>query len=252
MITTDRITAYAGKRQKDGLAVSSINRELQVLRRMFTLAQEWTVVDKVLPKVNMLPGERHRDRVISDDEESAYLNAAPELLRQVATVLVDTAMRPEECFRMRWEDLQDDAVMVQHGKTESARRRIPLTPRVLSILEMRKTDAASEWVFPAPTKSGHMNRQALRNNRPRLSRRAVLRRSNSTLLRHTCLTRWAPHMDPFMLGYLAGHTDMGITKRYVHPQSATVQEAMKRASGHRTGHTDNIDDLAKTGTVLAS
>ena len=124
-ITTDRITAYAGKRQRDGLAVSSINRELQVLRRMFTLAQEWTVVDKVLPKVRMLPGERHRDRVISDDEEAAYLNAAPGLLRQVATVLVDTAMRPEECFRMRWEDLQDDAVMVQHGKTESARRRFP-------------------------------------------------------------------------------------------------------------------------------
>ena len=84
-IKTDRITAYAGKRQKDGLAVSSINRELQVLRRMFTLAQEWAVVDKVMPKVRMLPGERHRDRVISDEEESAYLNAAPELLRQVAT-----------------------------------------------------------------------------------------------------------------------------------------------------------------------
>ena len=64
----------------------------------------------------MLPGERHRDRVISADEESAYLNGAPELLSQVATVLVDTAMRPEECFRMRWEDLQEDAVMVQHGK----------------------------------------------------------------------------------------------------------------------------------------
>ena len=36
--------------------------------------------------------------------------------------------------------------------------------------------------------------------------------------RHTCLTRWAPFMDPWTLAYLAGHRDMSITKRYVHPQ----------------------------------
>jgi integrase len=38
-------------------------------------------------------------------------------------------------------------------------------------------------------------------------------------LRHTCLTRWAPHMDPWALDYLAGHRDMNITKRYIHPQN---------------------------------
>ena len=39
-------------------------------------------------------------------------------------------------------------------------------------------------------------------------------------LRHTCLTRWAPCMDPWTLAYLAGHRDMNITKRYVHPKNA--------------------------------
>jgi hypothetical protein len=28
---------------------------------------------------------------------------------------------------------------------------------------------------------------------------------------HTCLMRWAPHMDPWTLMYLAGHADMGTT-----------------------------------------
>ncbi len=37
-------------------------------------------------------------------------------------------------------------------------------------------------------------------------------------LRHTCLTRWAPKMDPFTLAYLAGHSDISITKCYVHPE----------------------------------
>ena len=56
-------------------------------------------------------------------------------------------------------------------------------------------------------------------------------------LRHTCLTRWAPHMDPWTLAYLAGHRDMNITKRYVHPQEQTIRAAMDRARGVGGGHT---------------
>ena len=48
-------------------------------------------------------------------------------------------------------------------------------------------------------------------------------------LRHTCLTRWAPHMDPWTLAHLAGHRDMAITKRYVHPQAETIRAAIERA-----------------------
>src|SRR5690242_15295090 len=66
---------------------------------------------------------------------------------------------------------------------------------------MRITNAASEWVFPAQTRS---------------------------TLRHTCLTRWAPHMDPWTLAYLAGHRDMSITKRYIHPQEQSTRAAIER------------------------
>ena len=49
-------------------------------------------------------------------------------------------------------------------------------------------------------------------------------------------------MDPWTLAYLAGHRDMNITKRYVHPQEQTVRAAMERAQvangGHSSGHTD--------------
>ena len=58
-----------------GLAVASINRQLEVLRRLLKLAVEWGKVEKVLPKVEMLTGENHRDRVLSFDEEQGYLAA---------------------------------------------------------------------------------------------------------------------------------------------------------------------------------
>ena len=46
--------------------------------------------------------------------------------------------------------------------------------------------------------------------------------------RHTCITRWAKYMDPFILHVLAGHADMNTTKRYVHPSDADILEAMEK------------------------
>ena len=56
--------------------------------------------------------------------------------------------------------------------------------------------------------------------------------------RHTCLTRWAEHMDPYTPAYLAGHSGFAMTKRYVHPRKETIREAMEKArDGHPSGHT---------------
>jgi integrase len=84
-------------------------------------------------------------------------HADASLLSDVATILLDCGLRPEECFRLRPESVRGGKVEIQYGKTDNARRRIPMTPRVQAILEMRLARAAdSEWVFPAATKSGHM------------------------------------------------------------------------------------------------
>ncbi len=240
-ITTETISGFIAKRQADGLKVSSVNRELQVLRRIFALAVEWGRVEKALPKVRMLPGENHRERVLTPAEEALYLKHATPLLRDVATVLLDCALRPEECFRLQWSSVQDGLIEIQYGKTDNARRRIPVTDRVAAVLESRKTDNASPWVFPAPTKSGHMEPSTVK--KPHVNackgdakddektghKRYAVQPFPLYTLRHTCLTRWAPHMDPWTLAHLAGHRDMAITKRYVHPQVDTIRAAMDRA-----------------------
>ena len=64
-ISSEKIAGFIAKRRQDGLQIASINRELQVLRRMFHLAQEWGKLEKVSPRVRMLPGERRRERVLS-------------------------------------------------------------------------------------------------------------------------------------------------------------------------------------------
>jgi integrase len=274
-ITADKIADFIAKLRDAELAVASINRRLEVLRRMLKLAVEWGKVDKLLPRVEMLPGENHRERVLTADEEARYVEAAaavgqsildgyqhaldgiraaqrgeepieprdPFLLRDVTTILIDFGLRPEECFRLRWEHVQDGAVHIPFGKTENARRTIPLTQRTAAILEMRRAVAEGEWVFPAPTRSGHVEKSSLKKQHPKACTLAKVAESPLYTFRHTCLTRWAAHMDPYTLGYLAGHSDFSTTRRYVHPQAHTVREALERA---RNGH-----DNATSGTDTA-
>jgi integrase len=283
-ITTDRISDYSTQRQaapgRSGkrLQVASLNRELQVLRRMFRLAEEWGEVAKALPKVKMLSGETHRERVLTAQEEDLYFKGAsselmerhanPILLREVATILLDCGLRPEECFRLRVENVADGNIEVHFGKTENARRRIPMTPRVAAVLEMRLSALpGSGWIFPAQTASGHIEPSTLKKQHLNAlsAARKIMREAEPEggllqpfelyTLRHTCLTRWAPHMDPWTLAYLAGHRDMNITKRYVHPQEHTIRNAMEKArevtSRHTSGHTVQIEQAQPTATIDA-
>ena len=71
---------------------------------MLRLAVEWGELDAI-PSIKRLPGERHRERVVIPEEEARYLAAASELLAAIATVLVDSGTRPEECYRLRWESI---------------------------------------------------------------------------------------------------------------------------------------------------
>jgi integrase len=220
-----------------------------VLRRIFSLALEWDKVYKSLPRVRMLPGEQHRERVLTDEEESVYLANATPLLRTVATILLDCALRPEECFRLRWENVRDGVLEIHYGKTENSRRRIPLSNRVASVLDMQRSISNSEWVFPAPTRSAHIEPSSIKKQHVKACKGSAEDDEKSGkkrfdvqpfplyTLRHTCLTRWAPHMDPWTLAYLAGHRDMSITKRYIHPQQQTVRRAMERAS--RSGRSEH-------------
>ena len=73
------IAVFIAKKRESTLQVTSINRQLEVLRRMLKLATEWGKVEKTLPKVARLPGENHRDRVLSLDEEKQYLDATVQI-----------------------------------------------------------------------------------------------------------------------------------------------------------------------------
>jgi len=63
--------------------------------------------------------------------------------------------------------------------------------------------------------------------------------------------------DPLApLGYLAGHRDMSITKRYVHPQEYSTRAAIEKArvalSGHNSGHRPILNTSSQIANLPVS
>lgn len=204
----------------------------------------------------MLPGERRRERVVTPQEQAKYLAAAAEPLGSVAEVLVDTGLRPEECFRLRWESLtwtngRHGTLLVIHGKTAAARRVLPMTPRVREILGTRWEQAerpADGWVWPASTRSGHLESSSIKKQHANALRGSNVRPFVLYSLRHAFLTRLGESgCDAWTLARIAGHSSVGMSTRYVRPSEDAVLTAMERLCGHKIRHREEL--ASAEGTV---
>jgi integrase len=255
-ITSEAVAGYAAHRQSHELQAGTINRELRVLRRVLRLGVEWGLLERS-PKVQMLRGEKRRERVIGDDEFARYLTCAPALLADVATVLNDTGLRPDECHRLDWSDIaftdgRHGKLLVRHGKTAAARRSLPLTPRLRAILESRWENAGRPeegWVWPAQTKSGHIDHSTLRKQHSRTLRLSGVRAFVLYSLRHSFATRIAPHVDAWSLCKIMGWSSLSVAMTYIHPSEDRVLDAFTSLGGHNSGHTDSRKELPADGAL---
>jgi integrase len=208
-----------------------------------------------------VPGKVSRERVVSFEEERRYLAAASATVHDIAILAADTGLRPNsELFLVRWANVHLEAcaegphgfIHVPSGKTDAARRNVPLTPRACAILEMRKsTTGKSAYVFPGPGVSGHITtvqhahertieranekareqwaelRKQAGNMYPGSPDRTAIERRLSELeksviepfefycWRHTCGTRWAEAgLDRYSVARLMGHSSPRVAERY--------------------------------------
>jgi integrase len=255
-ITGEVASEFASYRLGCGLQISTVNSSLRVLRSILHRAVEWGVILGA-PKIKLLSGERRRERVITREEEALYLAATREPLASVATVLADTGIRPEECFRLRWESItwtngRYGTVLITHGKTTAARRVIPMTPRVRATMEglwLLAEKPTEGWCWTAETQSGHIEPSSVRKAHAAafdaITKEAVkhnrkpIRPFVLYSFRHTFLTRLAEGgCDAWTLAKIAGHSSIAISSRYVHPGEDAVLRAISQLGGHKIGHTE--------------
>ncbi len=122
-------------------AISSVNRELELLRAMFHFAirEGWLNRSPFDSGAGLISkaDETKRDKTLSFDEEKRLLSALDNPRRKhllpLVLTAIDTAMRRGELFKLQWKDvdLVNGLILIQATNTKTQTERIVgLTPRV--------------------------------------------------------------------------------------------------------------------------
>jgi integrase len=241
----DRITVGNIEATKFHDSPYSANCALRTLRRALHRALDKDILRKV-PKIKMLFAPRREVMVSVDDElrlikaiEHAdqtrrYQKCSPAPLREVFIIMLDAGMRPSEVIRMRRElvHLEEAFYFNPKGKTRKARRRLPLSERVLAILNARMYGEEREgWIFPsAKSQSGHIELGALQRKFRAIARELKI---NDDLklycARHTFGTvAMAETKDPALVRDAMGHEDLKTTMEYMHRDIGRIKAIIDR------------------------
>ena len=216
--------------EQKGIAVSAVtvNRALSTLRLMYNYAERCGFqVSNPVKHVEFFR-ENGRTRIISLEEELTYLAAASQPLKDIARVMLDTGMRPEEVFRIETVnlDLGQRTIFNPFGKTAAARRKLTMTEEVFAIMKTRAAVPESPYVFPSPDNLAKPIGSVRKAHDGAVRRAKVKPAFRLYDLRHTYASRAVmAGVDLPTLGALLGHTSVQMTMRYVHPAEEHKREA---------------------------
>ena len=186
-------------------------------------------------KVKFLAEQNDQNRVLSFAEMKSYLAHATPTLQDVATLIVETGMRPEEVYTIRRVNVDLGArwLQVPNGKTAAAKRRIKLTATAKGVLGgLLKKESDSAYVFPCETDSKRPIPK-VNNAHDRAVRDSKVAPFRLYDLRHTWATRAAEAgIDPVTLASMLGHSRIQMVMRYAHPTQAHQSSAMDKLEQH--------------------
>jgi integrase len=228
------------------LRTPTVNKEVKLLRRLFTLAISRGYLLKdgnpcdgiVLAKV----GEKKPAYLSPEKFELVYKQAVDVRDRAKLVVFYTTGLRREELHNLVWDDVDFDRQIVhvaQHlangyiqGWTpkDHERREIPIPQHAIDLLlELRKSAPADcPYIFMDEERWNYYRdcvdrgewteTQDLVNNVLRkfktLVKRAGLALCTLHDLRRSCITNWARKMSIHVTQQLAGHADINTTRRF--------------------------------------
>jgi integrase len=139
------------RKSKKSIRDATVNRDLAVLRHLLYWAtDERILLTNPLTRLRMERERRTARPVISVEEEDKLVAAAPQHLAELIVAALDTGMRRGELLGQRWEhvDFRRGLLAVTRSKTpEGEAREIPLTKRLLGLLEPRRQPQGPVFVY---------------------------------------------------------------------------------------------------------
>lgn len=108
-IKADRIRKYTADRLDEGAAPATINKELGVLQRMFSLALEDERLSKAsVPSIKRLTENNTRTGFVEPADFTTLCNALPEYLQDPVAFLYASSWRVGEMRTLEWRDVDRD------------------------------------------------------------------------------------------------------------------------------------------------
>ena len=134
-ITTWQIEKWKIRR-KGEIKPASVNRELGLLKSMFSKAIEWgKIKESPAKKVKFLKVNNNRLRYLMPEEIQNLLSNCAEHLKPIVTVAVHTGMRKGELLSLKWDQVNFEQGVITLLETKNNERRdIPTDDTVKTTL----------------------------------------------------------------------------------------------------------------------
>jgi len=137
------------RKSKDGVSNATVNRALEVVRRILNVAhQDWRWL-RAVPKIRMLKEPRRRVRFLRREEADRLIAALPVHMKPIVQFALATGCRAGEIHGLEWSrvDLVRRVAWLDHGTTKSGEGRgIPLNADAVAALESTRGQHR-RWCF---------------------------------------------------------------------------------------------------------
>jgi len=224
------------RKTKDLITRDTINLELIALKTIFKRLV-WTdiLVKNPADNIKQLPENDRTFHVLTREEEKHYLLACPQPLQDVATLILQTGMRPKEIYQLRRENVSiaKGFLNVEHSKTKSSNRKIWLTKKASKVLQSRIERFQGMYLFPKGDTDGNEPTYQL-NGQHSTARKRISSKFRLYDCRHTFATRHVENgTDLLTLAHLLGHSSLDEVMRYAHVNEKRKAEAIQNMETRR-------------------
>ncbi len=227
-ITISDIEKYRSIR-KDKVKNSSINREVDNIKRLFSLAYSNKKI-KVNPcnELKDLRIVNPTKRYLTKEEEKLLLAATNPIMQSIIIVALHTGMRSSEIKHLKWSDvfLEQDYLIALNTKNGKSRELL-ITPQMKE--ELLKLPKISEYVFVNPlTLEPYKD---FKTTFIRAVKKAGIPHITFHELRHTTASRLNElGVDLATIQEYLDHADARTTQGYIHKPKKNIVDAINRLS----------------------
>ena len=220
----DKVRKIIGPSKKDAEAYfakskattqpATVNRELALLKHMYSKAIEWGKYEEnPAKKVKLLKGEVKRVRFLMPDDVQKLLSNCADHLKPIVTVAVHTGMRKGELLSLNWDQVNFEQGIISLLDTKNHKRRdISMNETVKATLT--GMERKGSYVFSAEDGGSFGD---VRRSFETALRRSGIQDFRFHDLRHTFASNLVMEsVDIMTVKELMGHKDLTMTLRYTH------------------------------------